>query len=208
MSRKQKVSPLKRFVEGKFAKTERRKSPSPSRKDFGKRAQFKEDKKSRCTYIHTNTGRRCRNLLERYPEYCEAHTILINNVYISKSSIPNGGNGLFVGPYGFKRGDIVGQYSFPWNSTTMGAIDKRCSADKCWSYVFCDVDDPKDKMKTKCWDGYDIKSTIMRNINDAYGSQFKNNAYFEVIKGEVYVVASKSIKPDSEILVYYGTKYF
>jgi hypothetical protein len=137
--------------------------------------------------------------------YCELHTMMIDNLYIAKSQIPNAGNGLYAGPYAFKKGDIIGEYSLPWNSVSLGNLTKRCKTDNCWSYVFCDEGDDDN---TKCWDGLDIRSTLIRNINDAHNSGLRNNAYFDVLKGHVYAIASRNIKPFSELLIDYGVSYW
>jgi len=201
-------NPNDKFKEGHFKSLSHPHSASPKRKDYLKKATKKDDGVSRCTYIHPDTAKRCKNLLGLYPQFCELHTMMVFNAYIAKSQIPNAGNGLYAGPYGFKKGDIIGQYSFPWNSVTYGEIERRCTNRKCWSYVFCDDDDPKNINNTKCWDGVDIRSTLMRNINDAHKSGFHNNAYFDVIGGKVYVVASRNIRPHKELLVNYGKEYF
>lgn len=198
-------NPDPNFVEGNFDKTTRPHTPSPKLRDYKRRSQTKADNSSRCTYIHPQTGKRCKNLLGLYPEYCELHTMMVNNVYIAKSHIENAGNGLYAGPYGFKKGDIIGKYSYPWNRVNLGTLYKRCDDGNCWSYVFCDEGDSDN---TKCWDGLDVRSTLMRNINDAHGSKYRNNAYFDVIDGEVYVIASKNIKPTKECFVDYGDSYF
>jgi len=201
-------SPVKRFQLGHFKKAKHAKSPSPIRKDYPKKAQTKSDHSSRCTYIHPETNKRCKNKLGLYPEFCHLHTIAIQNLYIAPSQIPNAGNGLFAGPFGFKKGDIIGKYNEKWNAVNLGQLEKRCTDDNCWSYVFCNDEDKKDHSQTKCWDGLDIRSTLMRNINDAHGSQFRNNAIFDVIRGNVYVIASRNIKPKKEIFVNYGARYW
>lgn len=198
-------SPEKKFVEGKFKRSPRPKTPSPENKNFNKLVQTKPDKHSRCTYIDPSTEKRCALKLGLYPRYCELHTMLIENVYISKSNIKAAGNGLYAGPYGFKSGDVIGIYSHPWNKVSLGKLEKRCNDDHCWSYIFCDEGDSS---KTKCWDGLDIKSTIIRNINDAHNSKFRNNAYFDVKKGKVYAIASRTIKPHHEIFIDYGESYW
>lgn len=193
------------YVQGNFKTTRRPKSPSPKRADYRKVAVKKDDHTSRCTYIHPNSGRRCTNLLGLYPEFCKLHTMMVYNLYIDKSNIEAAGNGLFTGPYGFKKGDVIGKYNKPWNSVSMGRIEKRCKGDNCYSYVFCE--DGQDS-KTKCWDGLDIRSTLMRNINDAHGSKHRNNAFFDVVKGDVLVIASRDIKGYKEIFVTYGKDYW
>jgi hypothetical protein len=87
----------------------------------------------------------------------------------------------------------------------LGKLEKRCKDDNCWSYIFCDEGQSS---KTKCWDGLDIRSTIIRNINDAHNSKFKNNAYFDIKKGKVYAIASRTIKPHREIFIDYGENYW
>jgi uncharacterized protein YifE (UPF0438 family) len=201
-------SPVKKFQLGKFKQADHPKSPSPKRNDYPKKAKTKSDTTSRCTYIHPETQKRCKNKLGIYPEFCHLHTLAIHNLYIAPSQIPNAGNGLFAGPYGFKKGDIIGRYNESWNEVSLGQLEKRCKDDHCWSYVFCDDDNQKDYKKTKCWDGLDIRSTLMRNINDAHGSNFKNNSVFDVIKGNVYVIATRNIKPKTEIFVNYGKSYW
>ncbi len=201
-------SPNKDFVEGHFKKAKRPTSPSPARMDYRRKSQTKADNKSKCTFIDPKSGKRCSNLLGLYPQYCQLHTMLISNVYIAKSNITKAGNGLFAGPHGFKKGQVIGKYSMPWNKVSMAALDKRCKNSKnCYDYVFCD-EPRKDPSKTQCWDGYDIRSTVVRNINDAHNSKFKNNSYFTVSKNNVYVIASRNIKPYSEIFVTYGDSYW
>lgn len=200
-------SPHKEYQLKNFKTTKRPHSPSPKRLNYHLVAKTKDDGHSRCTYINPKSGRRCHNKLELYPQYCRLHTMMIENVYIDVSNIPNGGNGLFVGPYGFKKGDVIGIYSYPWNGMSLKTLQKRCDiqGEACWAYAFCESGDGPD---TKCYDGLDIRSTLMRNINDAYKSKLRNNAYFDMIKGVAYVIASRNIRPNKEILVDYGDSYF
>lgn len=198
-------SPEKKFVEGKFKRSPKPKIPSPENKNFNKLAKTKPDNHSRCTYIDPSTEKRCALKLGLYPQYCELHTMLIENLYISKSNIKAAGNGLYAGPYGFKTGEVIGVYSYPWNKVSLGKLEKRCKDDNCWSYIFCDEGQSS---KTKCWDGLDIRSTIIRNINDAHNSKFRNNAYFDIKKGKVYAIASRTIKPHREIFIDYGENYW
>lgn len=196
-------SPIKAYQEGHFDTVSRPHSPSPKRKDYRKASQTKSDKVSRCTYIHPDTNRRCKNKLGPYPQYCKLHTLAIENLYIDKSNIEKGGNGLFVGPYGFKKGDIIGLYSYPWNYVKAETLEKRCNNNNnCYSYALCD--DGTDN----CWDGLDIRSTLMRNINDAHKSGFHNNCEFVSKKGKVYVAATRNLKPKTELFVNYGPSYW
>lgn len=196
-------SPHKEFRN--FTTTRRPRSPSPKRKDYNTRALTKDDNKSKCTYISSITHKRCKNLLGLYPQFCEMHTLEINNLFIAKSLIKDAGNGLYSGSYGFQKGDIIGQYSFPWNFVNMKSLERRCKNDRCYSYVLCD---DSSNLNANCWDGLDIRSTLVRNANDAHNSQFRNNAYFEIIKNQVYMVASRNIKPFKEIYVSYGKSFW
>ena len=198
-------SPDPKFNIKKIHSTKRPKSVSPKKTSYENLALKSSDKKSKCTFIHSDTGKRCKIYLGAYPEFCHLHTMLVNNLYISKSQITNGGNGLFVGPYGFKKGESLGKYSYPWMEVSEKTLTRRCKDDNCWSYVFCHERKGKDE---RCWDGLDIRSTLMRNINDAHGSEFKNNCYFDVIKGEVHVISKKSIQPYTECFVDYGKYYW
>lgn len=194
-------NPDPNFVEGNFKTLKHPKSISPKRSDYFQRAKKRPDNHSRCTYIHNVSGKRCRNLLGLYPRFCELHTMMVENVYIAPSNIKGAGNGLFAGPYGFKKGDIIGEYSKPWNRVSDKTLGKRCDNSKCLAYVFCDAHE-------MCWDGLDIRSTVIRNINDANGSKFRNNAYFDIIDGHVYAIASRNIKSNFEILITYGSLFW
>lgn len=201
-------NPDPNYQSNHFLSTSRPKSPSPKRKNYSSKAVTSDDGVSRCTFIHPRTLKRCRNKLGLYPQFCALHTMMIDNIYVAPSQIPNAGNGLYAGPYGFKKGDIIGKYSFSHNEVPIQNLEKRCDNDSsghCWSYVFCDAEK---KGKTKCWDGLDIRSTWLRFANDAHKSTFHNNAYFDVVKGQVYAIASRNIKPKSEILVSYGPDYW
>ena len=195
----------KKFRIGNFETKKRPKSPSAKRMEYMKKSSNNEDKKTRCIYIDPEDKKQCREKLGLYPEFCETHTILINNLYIAPSQIQKAGYGLYSGSYGFKKGDIIGKYSYKWNEVKLGTFKKRCKEDECWRYLFCESGNTK---HTKCWDGLDIKSTLMRYINDAHLSNFRNNSYFEIIKDEGYVVASRNISPNREIFVSYGKNYW
>lgn len=214
-------SPKKDYRSPNFKTTKRPSSPSPKRRDYEKKAVTKPDGHTRCTFIHPQTNKRCKLQLGFYPQYCHVHTMLIDNLFISKSNIKNAGNGLFVGAYPIKKGDIIGEYSMPWNEVKDGQFYSRNGKDKDGeykdvnsAYLFCDSKRRGEKEKDiQCWDSLDIRSTLMRNANDAHGSKFRNNAYFDVVKDKkgkrhVYVYASRNIKEFSELYLNYGSSYF
>ena len=176
-----------------------------------------EIKLNKCNYINPKNNKKCKNHLGIYPKYCYIHTLLIENVFISKSNIKNAGNGLFAGPKGFVKNDKIGVYSTDTNQTTQDKVTENCKIinnDSCWEYVLCDF--PKKGKDTICWDGIDTTGTIMRYINDAKNSKYKNNSYFLIKKQKInnnmkpipYIIASKNIKPYEEIFVNYGKNYW
>jgi hypothetical protein len=155
----------------------------------------------------------CQNKIEMYPKYCFIHTLILYNVFISKSNIKNAGYGLFAGPKGFKKDDIIGEYSSNENKVSQGEIKKSCfNKDKtCWTYVLCESDKINDDVV--CWnDTNELNSTYVRYINDAYNTKYENNASFYIKKEHnekrAYVIAKKDIRPYEEIFVSYGNYYW
>ena len=134
-----------------------------------------------CDYINPKTFTRCKKFIGKYPRFCSKHTLLIDNVFISKSNIKNANNGLFAGEYGFKKNDIIGIYSNDNNTLSYGDVVKMCDKiknDSCWEYLLCDVKKNNYNNNTICWDGTNQRSTITRYINDAYNTKYKNNCFF------------------------------
>lgn len=150
----------------------------------------------------------CNNDKGIYPKYCFIHTLKYNNVFISPSNIKNAGYGLFAGPKGFKKDDIIGEYSTKQNKTTQGEILQTCQYDNdCWKYALCQTHDIKDNVI--CWnDTNEVNSTYVRYINDAYNTKYHNNSEFKIENDKAYVIASKNIKPYQEIFVSYGNSYW
>lgn len=216
-------SPDSRYHKGSFKTSPKPFSPSPGKKEYEKIALTKSDKKTKCTFINPKTGKHCEKYLGIYPEFCHIHTMLIENLCISKSQIKNAGNGLYAGPFGYSKGEIIGEYSTPFNYAKEGDIYKRNGKGENGyiegykpidqSYLFCDA--PKRGQSVEmsdCWDSLDIRSTIMRNANDGHNSKFRNNAYFEIKKKKgikhVYIIASKKIKGYEEIYLDYGNDFW
>lgn len=201
-------SPEKKYRN--FKSTKRPTSPSPKRADYEKRALTKPNG-DHCTYI-LESGKRCKMLLGLYPRFCHFHTLQINNLYIAKSNIPNAGNGLFTGLYGFKKGMIIGEYSEKWMSVKETRQRTRNGKGKTSndSYLLCALQEKNQKEKDiPCYDALDIRSTVTRYANDAHGSQFRNNAYFKQTKDNkgqihIYMVASRNIAGFKELYCDYG----
>ena len=197
------INPNPKYDKNKIKRVEKYKSPSPRYTNYNSVVKTESDNRSRCTYIHSDTNRRCKNFLGLYPQFCSIHTLLIHNLHIGDSKIPGASMGLFTGPYPFKKGTIIGKYNTNNNSLTLSTFASRCETDRdCHTYVFCD-----DKSQT-CWDSKDIRSSILRFINDNRGSSFNDNCYFQKKRGDVLVIASKTIKPYSELYVQYGDNYW
>lgn len=205
----------KKYSPKHFSITSRHKTPSPKRSDYEKRA-ITSPTEERCIYIDPETNKRCKLDIGIYPKYCHIHTTLIENLYIAPSKIPNGGRGLFAGPLGFNKGEIIGEYSYDWMKVKQGRLYCRNGKDngECKpvniAYVLCDEQEKNQKESdVQCWDGLDKNSTIIRNANDAHGSKYRNNAYFETRKDKngknhVYMVVAKRIAPLKEILCLYS----
>ena len=201
-------SPRKKYR--KFKSIKRPFSPSPKRADYEKVA-LTEPNNEHCTYI-LETGKRCKLQLGLYPRFCHFHTLQIQNLYIDKSNIQNAGNGLFTGLYGFKKGMIIGEYSEDHMNVKEGRQRTRNGKGTTSNdnYLLCAEKEKNQKDKDiPCWDALSIRSTITRNANDAYGSQFRNNAYFKQTKDSkgkihIYMVASKNITGFKEILCQYS----
>jgi hypothetical protein len=198
--------------------------PSPKQKNFESIVKISPTpnmqifKTRQCRYIDSD-NKRCKIKLGLYPKFCEVHSLAIDNLYIKKSNIENAGNGLFAGLMGYKKGDIVGEYSMPEIKVKMKQIDARKGNPNSWqpnySYTFCENEKHGQKEgDVDCYDALDYRTTIMRYANDAHGSKFKNNVYFEPIKNKktgdthIYMIASKKIKCLDEILCTYGPDYF
>lgn len=215
------VKSLERKYQPLNFKTGRRsKSPSPRRKDYEKQAVTKATKE-RCMYIDPDLNKRCQMEIGMYPKYCHIHTTLIENLFLGPSNIKGAGGGLFVGPLGFNKGDIIGEYSQDWMKVKQGRLDKRNGKDSKgnyrdvnYSYVYCDEQKRGQKeADVQCWDGLDKNSTIVRNSNDAHGSKYRNNAYFDTRKDKngkvhVYMIATRRIRPLKEVLTNYGDSYW
>lgn len=188
-----------------------KKIPSPKDKNYYDSVLTQSDNITMCHYNN------CHKKLGLYPKYCFYHTLKENNLYIAISSIPDIGMGLFAGPNGFKKGDVIGKYSSDDNNNciTYGELIENTKIFnnhdlyERTKYILCDL--PKKNQKQSdvlCWDGLDIRSTILRFINDSHKTSFKNNTHFIIKNDQAYVIASDDIKPFHELFISYGNKYW
>lgn len=190
-------------------------TPSPRDTSYFTKASTRSDNKKKCSFVNKTTLENCGNNLGLYPHYCWLHTLKIHNLQIKKSQIPKAGNGLWSGDKSFKKGDIIFRYGFPYNKVTEKVYETICDesgSGLCNDYLYCDTNgkSPKQLKKTgdDCWESLDIRSTIARNSNSAHNSKFRHNAYFEMIRGSPYIVATRNIAPRREIFTNYGPDYF
>lgn len=130
--------------------------------------------------------------------FCNKHLNLLFNLSIKPSAIKGAGMGLFAGSEGFKKGDVIGEYSRYDIKKSPSLTFKNCTTHKCQAYIYCN-----DK---ECWDAKNTPSIIVRYANDSRSTR-RNNAEFDEYGRRVYMVAQKSIKPGAEIFCDYGDDY-
>jgi len=122
---------------------------------------------------------------------------------VKKSKIPGGGNGLFT-TSNIQKGDLIVEYK-----------GKKRTLEQC-KKLYGEKLDKAPYLYIISKNNYiDAQYTINelgRYANDANGliqvKGLKNNAEYVNIKGRPYIVATKNIKPLSEILVDYGNEYW
>lgn len=126
-------------------------------------------------------------------------------LYLKKSLIPGAGKGLFV-KNEVKRGEIVCEYEgeiIPWS-----VCEKRADEGH-EGYAFFIT-------KNRCVDAYFTKEAMGRYANDAKGigraEGLRNNAQYEIKTRQrekrVFIVATRTIKANDEVLVDYGKDYW
>lgn len=154
--------------------------------------------RSECSYVNKK-GHKCKRL-EAVPGiyFCNWHNDAVHNLKIGKSAIKGAGTGLFAGKKGFKKGDIIGEYS-RYDIKTRGdpCLKSKDYSHNCSSYLYCD--------ETWCFDARFTPAIIIRHANDARSR--KNNSSFEDYRGRVFLVADKKIKKGQEIFANYGEDY-
>jgi len=124
-------------------------------------------------------------------------------LFVKKSKIPNAGKGLFTTSV-IRKGDLVVEYKgekMTW-AQCMKRYGKDISKARYLYYV-----SPKN-----CIDAQLTKEELARYANDAGGFSIKkglkNNSEYTNVKGVPYIIATKKIKPGSEILVDYSGDYW
>jgi len=122
---------------------------------------------------------------------------------VKKSQIPSSGMGLWA-KKDFKRGEQIVIYD--GERITWKECEKRNREQKgmgCY-YMFIN--------NSNCIDAQHTLWAQGRYANDAMGLKrvdgLRNNARYEVIKNNVYIVATRNIKSGEEVLVSYGRAYW
>jgi uncharacterized protein len=122
---------------------------------------------------------------------------------IKKSQIPAAGLGLWA-EKDFKRGDVI--VSYDGERITIKECEKRNTALEGGGSYYLFIS------KTKCIDAQHTLSAKGRYANDAKGltriDGLRNNARYEAIKGQAFIIASRNIRSGEEILVSYGRSYW
>lgn len=125
-------------------------------------------------------------------------------LYVEESTLKGAGKGLFTHSE-IKRGEKIVEYT--GDIITWKECERRNNAIKegIGAYYFY-------ISKKKCIDAQHHLDSLARYCNDANGFTkiigLKNNARFEIIKGRVFIIASRNFKPGDEIFVAYGREYW
>ncbi len=126
------------------------------------------------------------------------------SLYIGESTLKGAGKGLFTDTL-IKRGERIVEYT--GDIITWKECERRNNAmkDGIGAYYFYIT-------AKKCIDAQHHLDSLARYCNDANGFTkipgMKNNARFEIIKGKVYIIASRNLQPGVEIFVPYGKEYW
>ena len=122
---------------------------------------------------------------------------------IKKSQIPSAGQGLWA-EKDFKRGEIIVKYD--GDKITWKECERRNEAQEGYGGYYLYIS------KRNCIDAQYTNWAQGRYANDAAGlcriEGLRNNARYEIIKGEAFIKASRNIKAGEEILVSYGRGYW
>jgi SET domain-containing protein len=122
---------------------------------------------------------------------------------IKESQIPAAGMGLWA-EKDFKRGESIVKYD--GETITWKECNRRNMAQEGYGCYYLFIN------KRKCVDAQYSTWAQGRYANDAAGFHriegLRNNARYEIRKGEAYIIASRNIKAGEEILVSYGRAYW
>lgn len=122
---------------------------------------------------------------------------------VKPSRIEGAGRGLFTTSK-IRKGDTIVEYlgeKLTWKQ----CLRKYKHNPHELVYVFSVTDE-------NCIDAHSKTDGLAKFANDANGSfdvgRYANNCEYQIIKGRPYIVATKNINPNKEILVDYGDEYW
>ena len=163
---------------------------------YGATKNFKCNLKCQQCEGQTLSGEQCKKTSCRFLPTCYIHTMKKYGLLVKKSTIQNGGEGLFALKE-FKVGDFIADYK--GDTLTKTQRDNRYGNTKgdVAPYGF-------QVSQNKI-----IDSACQRYLG-AYANSKPNhnNASFSVHQGKVKIKASKKIKVGEEIFLAYGASYF
>ena len=120
---------------------------------------------------------------------------------VKKSKLPDAGKGLFTTTR-IKKGELIVEYT--GEKLTWKEAEERYKDSENMAYVF--HISPKN-----CIDAMPCPDALARYANDANATltkKVKNNSEYQIIKRKAFIVATKNIPANSEILVDYGDDYW
>ena len=145
----------------------------------------------------------CDSNTEHDTKLCSQHLMLVYNVAIRPSSIPNAGLGLFCGPRGFKAGDKIAPYG--------GRMISQSRLNRLYDYTYDNrrVINAAPYAIQSARNGYVLDAICDRRagayVNDIRNSNQTVNA---LLNADGFVYAIQAIIPNQEILVDYGEAYW
>lgn len=161
-------------------------------------------KKERCTHINPTTGNQCKRYITIGLPVCYQHLAMDDNLKIKKSTIPNGGKGLFAydgtndNNIVFKKDEKIAQYKGEHLN------------DKTLTNRYGDFTAPYAvKVKKNNFIDSAIERYTASLINSVKGTKKIKNVKLAnpTNDGKIFVKTVKNIKNGEELLTSYGRDY-
>lgn len=120
---------------------------------------------------------------------------------VKTSTLPNAGKGLFTTKAIKKKSQII---EYKGEIIDWKEYEKRVKEDKDGYLFYIN--------KNRCIDAYNTPQYKARFANDAMGlariKGVKNNAVYEIIGDQCFIIATRDIEPGEEIFVSYSKEYW
>jgi uncharacterized protein len=124
-------------------------------------------------------------------------------ISVKESQLPASGQGLWA-DRDFRRGDVIVKYD--GDRVTWKECVRRNENQEGYGGYYLYIN------SRKCIDAQHTLWARGRYANDAAGlnrvNGLRNNAKYEVVKGEAFIVATRNINAGEEIFVSYGKSYW